>query len=881
MSILGDTTKKKVIGGFATGFAIVVLAIYLTYTSFTRLLYSVEVLAQPNIKLTKLQHTLASMASAESSIRAYTLTTEEKHFKTYINELDTIHSQIDSLRLMMFTSPTELAQVDSMASLLQTKKKSLKQYVELKKEQKRNDYSDKALRKIASTATPKASSTTIRQHTTTTTVISDMPAAEEEIKPIEPPKEPKKGIFGGLFAKKIEQLEEPEPVAQVTPRVLVPQFNVTKEILIDTNAANGDKVADLDRIRNILYQVQWEANQDEKKLTAKAVALLNEDKMMMDQIRSMMYSLEHYEMMRALQRSQLARNEAKQTSFVLLFIGIAGLLSGIAFILLILRDITRSNHYKSRLILARKNAVQLARAKEAFLANMSHEMRTPLNVVLGFTQQLRHTSLQDSQSNHVQAIEGAGQHLLHIVNDVLDLSKIEAGKLNINHMPFRLQHLIAEVEQAFALKAASKGIAFACTRDANFPDDLIGDQMRLKQVLFNLVDNAIKFTHEGRIEVYFHLKAQRRTRVVASISVTDTGIGIPQERLEHVFGEFNQADNSILRKYGGTGLGLSISKKLVEIQGGTLSVQSVVGKGTTFTTVLPLQKSDFVAEEVVSVPLPHPQALAGFRALVVDDDAFSRTLCELILDRWGIEVHLANDGREAMHLAANTTFDIVLTDMQLPGMSGKEVARAIRKKDAQVPIMALTANVMSNDKNFFENTPIVSFLMKPFTEQELYGKLIQLLPVTTPAAAFITTPEIAEPKPVVILEQPEEKALYNLADIQKFTGPDTSMLVSVLEVMLEDQQQNVQEMLGAQQQADWNTVANMAHKMLTAFKHLQAYTIVPGLEELEQGLWQNYTDPQHVSALVTQVAREIGQVLQALEQKVEQLRLVEDPITVS
>lgn len=880
MSIIRDNTKAKVIIGFGTGFAIVMLAIYLTYTSFTRLLYSVEVLAQPNIKLVKLQHTLASMASAESSIRAYTLTTEERHFKTYISNLDTIHSQIDSLRLMMATSPSELAQVDSMAFLLQTKKKSLKQYVELKKEQKRNDYSDKALRQIASAAMPKAASTTIRQRTTTT-VITDVspPAAaeeKEEEKQAEAPKEPKKTLFGSIFSKKAEK-QALQPSPQIVPKVLMPQLNITKEIEIDTNAAGGGKVADLARIRRILNRIQQEANRDEQELTAKAIALLKEDKKMMDQIRSMMYGLENYEMLRARQRSQLARSEAKQTSLVLLLIGVAGLISGVAFILLILRDITRSDHYKSRLILASKDAVQLARAKEAFLANMSHEMRTPLNVILGFTQQLRHTSLQPQQSDHLQAIHGAGQHLLHIVNDVLDLSKIEAGKLSINHGPFRLPQLMAEIEQAFALKASGKGIRFICIKDDEFPDDLVGDQMRLKQVLFNLVDNAIKFTPKGRIEVYFHLKAQRRTRVVASISVTDTGIGIPPERLEHIFGEFNQADNSILRKYGGTGLGLSISKKLVEMQGGTLSVRSTQGEGTTFSMVVPLQKSELVPVEIASVPLPREQAFSGLRALVVDDDAYSRTLCELILNRWGMEVYLANDGQEAVQLAERMKFDVVLTDMQLPGMSGKEVARTIRKTDGQVPIMALTANIMGNDKNFFSNTPIETFLLKPFTEEDLYGKLAKLLPtdiiIPEPPA-----PQLPAPQALIGNTTPTR---YNLAEIQQFTGPDTGMLVSVLDVMLEDQYQNLQLLLEAQQEDDWEAVANMAHKMLTAFKHLKAYSVTPALEALEQGLRQKNANVQQMEALVALVNREATQILQDVEEALENLRMPEPQITIA
>ncbi|WP_266203470.1 ATP-binding protein [Pontibacter kalidii] len=867
MKIFGDSIKTKVVVGFTLALSIVAAAIYLTYSSFTKLLDSVEMLSQPNHKLVELQQTLSTIATAESAIRAYTLTTNEEHFRAYLGHLDTIQSRIDSLEHLMQDSPRELAQVDSISVLLQEKHKSLDLYVALKKQQKEHTYSGKAMRQIASTARQKPLSTTI--HKSTTTTISDrlnLNGTDEEVE-VELPqveeKEDKRGFFGKLFTKKEKPVTELPP----PPKVIMPQLQVKQEVEIDTSIADVP-VASLNQVRRILHNVQREADEQARKLQAKELALLQQDKQVMDQIRTMMHELERHEHEKAELNSAKARQVAQETSTIMLAIGLLGLGSGIGFILIILRDLTRSNNYKSRLIKAQKEAVKLARAKEAFVANMSHEMRTPLNVVLGFTQQLRHTPLQPEQAEHLQAIDGAGQHLLHIVNDVLDLSKMEAGKLQINHTPFSLRQLLTQVEQAFALKASSKDIQLSLSVDATIPDNLCADALRLKQVLFNLVDNAIKFTHQGQVHVDVRLRSRRRSRVALSIAVADTGIGIPQERLQHVFGEFNQADDSILRKYGGTGLGLSISKKLVDMQGGTLTVNSAANEGTTFTIVLPMQVSQ---EELPASPAeaaPLPVSFRGLKALVVDDDAYSRTLCNLILSRWGMQVHLANDGQEALDLVQQHSFDIVLTDIQLPGMSGKTVARNIRKLDKQVPIIALTANILSNDAGFFKNSAITGHVLKPFTEQELHQKIAQALPAdpiapeAVPAARGTVTETAATP---------EAKELYDLSEMRLFTGDDHQALAAVLEVLVKDQEQNLEQLRQAADTQDWEAAGNMAHKMLTAFKHMKAHTVTPHLMQLEQALHTGHQEGTVLKQAVEAVQPQVQQVLRALQRELQSI----------
>lgn len=903
MKINIEHIKSKVIVGFTLALSVVVFAIYLTYNSFTQLLNSVNVLAEPNAKLAKLQHTLADIATAESTIRAYTLTTDDKHFQEYLSNLDNINSQLDSLCTLMQDNPSELAQIDSVSTLLLAQKKSLEEHVKDKRQKRGNNaYTDKALRQITSAATAQSSTTTINQRTKTT--ISDRlgynadSAAAEAKQP-----ESKRGILNKLFGKRSE------PKAQEPPQpVIVPEINVKQEYSADTSKAVPTNMAPIARVRTVLKDVERELQQQQDAMVTKELALLQQDKQLMDQVRRMVYDLERYELQQARLNAEQAREVARETSLVLLLIGIFGLASGIAFILIILRDLTRSNRYKTQLKQSRKEAIQLARAKEAFVANMSHEIRTPLNVVMGFSEQLRHSPLQAEQQEHLQAIHGAGQHLLHIVNDVLDLSKLEAGKLHLHLAPFEMKTLLTEVERTFRLKASSKGIAFSYTLDEQLNGHLLGDSLRLRQVLFNLVDNAIKFTHEGEVRVEARLKSQRRGRVVVAIDVSDTGIGIPMEQTAHVFGEFNQADDSIIRKYGGTGLGLSISKKLVEMQEGSLTLRSIPNQGTTFSLVLPMQRITAPITEIIAQPQqPASDVLAGKAVLVIDDDGYSRTLCQLILSRRGMLVTLANDGQEALKRFREGHFDVVLTDIQLPGMSGKAVARAIRKEHATIPILALTANILSSNKRFFAKTGINDYLLKPFTEQDLYLKLSQALSAQaifdyTPAEEITAdTESIARAESIGIVESRIEAktesnaeatgiadaqvttesgidatatvqtneaipAVYTLDELQTFVGDDEEALWDIVEVLVTDNRQTLARLALAAESADWQQAGELAHKMKTAFRHLQATTALPAIDTLEQVLHQPDMPLGTLPTAAQQLQHEASLVLNALEE---------------
>ena len=370
-------------------------------------------------------------------------------------------------------------------------------------------------------------------------------------------------------------------------------------------------------------------------------------------------------------------------------------------------------------------------AKSEFLAHMSHEIRTPLNAVIGFSQVLERESLTSDQHDFVQHIRESGQILLHVIDDILDFSKIEAGQLRLERVTFALDGLLHHVADLLRASAQARGIRLDVEHPASLPGQLLGDDLRIKQVLINLVSKAIKFTEHGQVEVKVHLLEQQpgRVRVRVRFEVRDSGIGISPEALGRLFQPFNQVDGSITRRFGGTGLGLSISRRLVEMMNGAIGADSVPGQGSTFWFELPLQRVGEEKESLqpVTPTLPACHRLDGMRVLVVDDNRMNLLLVESALKKQNVETVLAGDGQQALEILRSqpSRFQAVLMDVQMPVMDGLTATRAIRNDPAlsHLPVIALTAGVMPQERQAALEAGVNNFLSKPL---EL-GQLLEVL----------------------------------------------------------------------------------------------------------------------------------------------------------
>ncbi|NML66206.1 response regulator [Hymenobacter sp. RP-2-7] len=452
-----------------------------------------------------------------------------------------------------------------------------------------------------------------------------------------------------------------------------------------------------------------------------------------------------------------------------------------------------------------------AQARENFLANMSHEIRTPMNGVLGIAGLLAKTSLTPQQQDYVRTIRSSGSHLLNLLNDVLDVAKINSGKLELERIPFELLDSVGQAVAPLALQAEEKGLAFRYERPPQAAAWVLSDPFRLNQVLINLLANAIKFTERGSVALQVSLVAELPALRIVRFEVHDTGIGIKPEALGRIFDSFAQAYADTTRRFGGTGLGLTISQALVTQLGGELAVASDYGRGSTFSFTLPLP--------VAAAPAPgqHPSTLAdgllrGTRMLIAEDNDVNRLVASLHLRHWGVEVAEAVDGLAALHCLEQSHYDVVLMDIQMPGLNGLEVTRQLRRlpdpQRATTPVLALTANAFRSDNEKYLAAGLNDYLAKPFAEQDLYAKLVGLLRQPAPP---LPAGELLPPAPAPAATPAAASSTYDLGRVRQEAKGQEVFVARMVRAFLNSTPPKLRELQAAAAARDWPRVAEVAH----------------------------------------------------------------------
>jgi signal transduction histidine kinase/DNA-binding response OmpR family regulator len=532
--------------------------------------------------------------------------------------------------------------------------------------------------------------------------------------------------------------------------------------------------------------------------------------------------------------------------------------------ILLFRDITERKQIEQELQAARQSAESANQAKSQFLANMSHEIRTPIHAILGFAQILGQQPLTAQQRDCLDHITSSGDVLLRLIGDILDLTKIEAGKLESSEELFQLRKTLASYLQPYRFRAAEKGLQFTIGFDEQLPEYLIADAGKFTQVMVNLVGNALKFTHSGSIHVEFSgsTLSDDDSRILLRVAVTDTGIGIPADKQADIFEIFTQADAAINRQYGGSGLGLTIVRELVHFMGGEIQVESPVktvgradGPGSRFCFTLPVR--------VGAAPRQIPAAgasgraevdLSTVRVLIVDDNELNQKLAQVIVERMGCRVSLANNGREAVDLLSVTTFDLVLMDIQMPIMDGYTATRFVREKLGLVlPIIGISANVYKENIEQCYTAGMNDYLSKPYTQAQL-----QAVVKKWSGAAEQTEP--ASPGS----DGRCGSRLTSLNFISNLLDNDTAAIRSMVTESLSLLMNSLTQLEEASRAQDYPRLAAIAHKTRSTLPAIELNALQEPLRKLEV-LAKNAGDVP----VIEQLLREIRQICQQANTELE------------
>jgi signal transduction histidine kinase/DNA-binding NarL/FixJ family response regulator len=564
-------------------------------------------------------------------------------------------------------------------------------------------------------------------------------------------------------------------------------------------------------------------------LRKKELALINSDKAITDQIRGVVSRLEYLEDMFIRKQRLKAQEAIKKTNFqIALFCLAVGILLMIVTHTII-RYISFSNKYRKALRKAKNETEEMAMAKDKFFTNISHEIRTPMNTISGFAELIGEGPLTNSQRDQLNMLKKSADHLLYLINDVLDIAKLDAGKLRLEAVGFHCCDVMTEIKNLMMPLALENETELYLNFKKNTTDEdiFIGDPYRLKQILLNIVGNAIKFTKKGKVAIFTETEEQD-DKIILKIEVTDTGIGMSKRQLDKVFHEFEQADVSISRSYGGSGLGLSIVYKLVKLHGGEIKLNSKQGIGTSVFITLYYKKGNKdnlqnkIGELEPSIGLPQ-----HLKVLVADDEIYNRKLLIAILKKYNAICVEAENGLAAIKELKRNDFDVILMDSRMPRMSGVDATIRIRKMQSakkDIPIIALTAAVTDLDQKQYKVAGMQAFVAKPFKERELIETISGVIanggyePMV--AAQNMQAPEI-------------EAEHFDLTELRNLSRENDEFYKEMLGMFIESTSTGLKNIRINMEELNWQKVADHAHKISSPCRHVGANILYRQVKEIE------------------------------------------------
>lgn len=777
--------RSKVISGFILAIFLSVSVCAVTYFSVKKLLDTVESLAEPSKKLMELNDLLADIYQLD---KAKGIIPSEGDSSETVDYRREIQNRIDTLKHMANDS-SEIKQIEAVGLDVNELIGVYNGLEEVKANLLNRNFSMEALRTIE---------TKIRRKEELNRLASlGKIRLDYELKSppgVEPP------------VRRDTQATNPASInvlSEQERRNMRELFGLLRLNLgrSDTTRSNPNAASDsmLYAVRSFILDINNEEQQLRSKLAALESDLNNKNRTLIENIQRIITHLQNEAILESQYQNDSALELTFRVSVLLAVLIIIGIIGSSGFIYSIITEINKAQNYSERLQEAKTRSDKLAKAKQDFLANMSHEIRNPLHAIQGFNDALLKTPLSENQEEYVKMVGFASDTLSAIVNDILDFSKLEAGKVNIEKEPFNPHKLFLSIQQFFEYKALDKNIDFNFKIDLPEGKWLIGDALRINQILNNLLTNAFKFTDKGFVKVNVHHVGNE-----LRLEVEDSGFGMSAEVKSKIFTKFNQGDASITRKFGGTGLGLAIVKKLVELQKGKVKLDSQEGKGTKVTINIP---AELVLPNVENSPLvDYSYSIEGLNILVIDDDPIGLKFAKLLLTSKKANVTTFSGGVDFRDNFNGGKFDLALLDIQMPEVSGYQALQLLRNREEykDLPTLAITANVFAKEKDKLEEVGFDGLILKPFKEKDLMvqiAKVVKLHP----------QPQSTSP----VMEEPmsSEKYAYDLTDIRKFCMDDEELLEEVVVDFYSETVQNLIDMNKALDAQDYKTILEIAHQL--------------------------------------------------------------------
>jgi signal transduction histidine kinase/DNA-binding response OmpR family regulator len=763
-------TKYKVIAGYFLLFAVAVLSVWFVYTEILKIARP-ALNASDNNKIIRISNTIASLYASEAIGRSSILTGSAKDLRYYNRITDSINNEIEAIKKNV--EPAQARKFDSVQMLLTRKKNSIAEIIKYRKSYSADN--------------------------TFTKAISGIHGARDSVwdntKPIQitKPHEWRKIVNTLLTPKQLDSLSK------------LPVSN-------DSLAMAFEKV-----LTNLLIK----DNKLRYQLYRKEQKMLEENRILSDQLRVILASVENEFVQKSYKNINASQAALSQTIKTMAWVGAVTLFFLIVFAYIIISDLTTQQNYRKQLETLNVENEELLRTKSMLMATVTHDLQTPLGSIIGFHDLIKKLGVTPRQNHYLANIKESANYILKLVNDLLDFSRIENNRITIEHFSFNVKNTVDAACQSLQPMAFDKDIELNWDIEDELDADFISDPYRIKQVLTNLISNALKFTQEGSVQITAKIEHN-----AIIISVLDTGIGIAKQNHNAVFKEFTQAHSGIEKKFGGTGLGLTISKKIIELLGGTIMLESQEGQGSIFTISLPCVRAP---KQETPAPLPYRQnsyeLLKGKKILIVDDDNVQLMLMKELLLHYPVKITTEINSALVLHKVETEGYDILLTDVQMPGIDGFDLVAQIRQHTnpavASMPIIALSGK---------RDLAVQDYISRGFTTHHTKPvQLEQLLELITE----IFSDNIPETQPERDDKIANSKDLYNLNSLSQFTYNDPESLKEILDTFIESAIDNCRALQEAAQANNIETVAQIAHKMIPMLRQMEVHSIVQKLVPLE------------------------------------------------